>query len=146
METIEKVKTTTTLKTTKEELVTLINGLFQVQTIKGKEFSLAVSKNIATLKETLTNVEEAGTPSEAFMKLASTVNEIANKNEDDAKEKIDELEKQNQELVDARRAQMEEVTELLKEEVEIELETLSEDILPEDITAQQINGIIKIIN
>ena len=68
----------TTINGTKGELVNLINGLFAVQTLKGKRFSLIVSKNIAILQKSLKDVEEAGKPSEEFMALATQVNEIAN--------------------------------------------------------------------
>ena len=145
METIEKVKTIKTIKATKGELVNVINGLFAVQELKGKKFSLVVSKNIAILQETLKEVEDAGKPSDEFMVLATQVNEIATKDEEDAKEQIDTIEKENQELVASRRTQMDKVTEMMKEEVSVDLYTLSENILPEDVTAQQITKIIKII-
>ena len=135
----------TTINGTKGELVNLINGLFAVQTLKGKRFSLIVSKNIAILQKSLKDVEEAGKPSEEFMALATQVNEIANKNEEGAKEQIDALEKNNQELVDSRRVQMDKVTKIMEEEITVDLNTITEDILPEDVTAQQINKIIKII-
>ena len=145
METINATKTMTTIKTTKGELVNIINGLFAVQELKGKKFSLTVSKNIAILKTKLQKLEDAGKPNEEFMKLAEQVNEIANKNEEDAKEQIDKIEKDNQELVDARREQMDNVAELMKEEDEAELHIIEEKTLPEDITAQHINKLIKII-
>ena len=148
METIEKVKTMKTMKTinaTKQELVDLINGLFQVQELKGKDFSLVVSKNISILHEALKEIEKAGAPSEEFIKLANEVNEINNNGKPNAKEVIEALEKENEKLVKARREQLDNVAELMKEEIEIDLKILSEDILPEDITAKQINNIIKII-
>ena len=40
-----------TINATKGELVNLINGLFAVQDLKGKKFSLSVSKNIKILQE-----------------------------------------------------------------------------------------------
>ena len=135
----------TKINATKGEFVNLINGLYQVQEIKGKDFSINVSKNIAILHDKLKDVEKAGTPSEEFMKLAAQVNEIANKGEENAKEQIDKLEEENKELVASRRAQMDEVSEIMKEEMKIKLNILTEDILPEDITAKQINNIIKII-
>ena len=145
METINAIETTKKIKTTKGELVTIINGLFGVQELKGKKFSLVVSKNIAILKEALIDLENAGKPSEEFLAIAQKVNEIANKNEEDAKEQIDKLEEENKELVEARRAQMAKVEKMMKKEIEIELNIISEDLLPEDISAQQINKIIKII-
>tara|TARA_R110002020_G_scaffold557_1_gene2808 strand:+ start:9735 stop:10175 length:441 start_codon:yes stop_codon:yes gene_type:complete len=145
MEIMEKVKTTKTIKATKGELVNIINGLFSVQELKGKKFSLLVSKNIAILQEALKEVEDAGKPSEEFMVLATQVNEIANKNEEDAKDQIDNLEKENQELVNSRRVQMDKVTKMLEKEASIDLYIITEDVLPEEVTAQQITKIIKII-
>tara|TARA_R110000824_G_scaffold100276_3_gene238474 strand:- start:1402 stop:1851 length:450 start_codon:yes stop_codon:yes gene_type:complete len=148
METIEKVKTMKTMKTinaTKQELVDLINGLFQVQELKGKDFSLLVSKNIQILQKNLEKVQKAGTPSEEFLALAQQVNEISNENAEDSQERIDKLEKENKDLVEGRKSQMSEVSEMLKEEVKLELHILPESFLPEDVTAKQINNIIKII-
>ena len=56
METIETVKPVTTMATinaTKGEFVNLINGLFAVQDLQGKEFSLLVSKNISIIRDSL---------------------------------------------------------------------------------------------
>ena len=135
----------TTINATKGEFVNLINGLFQVQELKGKKFGLIVNKNITILREELKHLEEFGKPSEEFMKLAMEVNKISNENPENAKEKIDKLEKENKELVAARRKQMEDVTEKMKEEMTIKLNTISESNLPNDISAQQISNIEKII-
>ena len=139
------MRTTKKINATKGELVNMINGLFAVQELKGKEFSLLVSKNIAILKEALKDLEDAGKPSDEFMKLAEQVNEIANKNEADAKEQIDKLEKDNQELVDTRRTQMDGLTEIMKEELDIDLYIIDEAIIPEDVTAKQLNKMITIL-
>ena len=144
METISAVTTMKTITGTKQEFITIINGLFSVQELKGKEFSLIVSKNIEILRSSLKDLEEAGKPSDEFMKLAEQVNEIAEKNEEGAKEAIKQIEIDNQELVDARREQMDKLTESMKEEITIDLNIISEGLLPEDITAKQINMIIKI--
>ena len=135
----------TTISATKGEFVNTINGLFAVQELPGKDFGLVVSKNIAILQEALKEVEDAGKPSEEFMVLATQVNEIANKNEEDAKDQIDNLEKENQELVNSRRVQMDKVTKMLEKEASIDLYIITEDVLPEEVTAQQITKIIKII-
>ena len=135
----------TTINATKGEFVNLINGLFQVQELKGKKFGLVVSKNIITLKKELEHLEDLGKPSEEFMKLAQKVNEISTIDPENSKTEIDKLEKENEELVTLRREQMENVTELMKDTMSIKLKTVSEKLLPEDITAQQINNIEKII-
>lgn len=135
----------TTIKATKGEFVNLINGLFAVQDLKGKDFGLVVSKNITSLKEGLKHLEDEGKPSEEFIKLAQKVNEISNENSEDAKEKIDTLEKENEELVKSRREQMDRVMELMKDDISLNLFMISKKVLPNDITAKQINNIEKII-
>lgn len=133
------------INATKQEFVDLINGLLQVQELKGKKFSLLVSKNLNILQKNLEDVQKAGTPSEEFLELAQKVNMIASGKAPDSQEQIDKLEAENKELVDARKEQMAKVTEMLKEEIEVELNMLPEDTLPEDVTAKQINSIINII-
>ena len=135
----------TKMTATKQELVNLINGLFAVQEVQGKQFSLTVSKNIQLLKEELKDLEKAATPSEEFLKLASKVNEITKNTEVDSEELIEKLEEENKELVEARRAQMEAVQLMMEDELEVNIHTISEDIIPEDMTAKQINNIIKIL-
>ena len=148
METIETVKPVTTMATinaTKGEFVNLINGLFAVQDLQGKEFSLLVSKNISIIRDSLKDLEEAGQPSEEFMTLAREVNEISNENAEDSKERIDKLEADNKKLVEARKTQMDKVGEMMKKAIDIELNMITETLLPEAITAKQINNIEKII-
>ena len=79
------------------------------------------------------------------MKLAQKVNEISAIDPENSKIEIDKLEKENEELVKLRRDQMDNLTELMKAEISIELTTVSEKLLPNDITAKQINNIEKII-
>jgi len=145
METMEKVETMKTINATKQEFVDIINGLFAVQDLQGKEFSLLVSKNIHILQKNLKDIQEAGKPSEEFLNLAQQVNEIANLNEDNSKEQIDALEKENKELVESRKEQMDKVADLLKANIELTLHILPEAVLPEEVTAKQINSIITII-
>tara|TARA_R100000005_G_C4890759_1_gene137733 strand:- start:284 stop:697 length:414 start_codon:yes stop_codon:yes gene_type:complete len=134
-----------TINATKGELVNLINGLFAVQDLKGKKFSLSVSKNIKILQEELKDLETAGKPTKEFLELADRVNIIANEGAEDSQAKILALEEDNKELVESRRKQLEDVTAMMEESASVKLETISESVLPEDITAKQINNIEKII-
>ena len=145
METITKTKTMKTINATKGDFVHLINGLYQVQDIKGKDFSISVSKNIVILHDKLKDIEEAGTPSPEFLTLANQVNEISSTDPENAEEIVAKLEEENKELVDSRKKQLEDVAEMMKEELKVKLHILTEDSLPEDITAKQINSLIKII-
>ena len=147
METINATETMKTITDTKGELVNIINGLYGVQSLKGKKFSLTVSKNISILTEALKDLEKAGKPSDEFMKLAEQVNTISNtvEDEEEVKKQIDKLEEENSKLVESRKSQMEKIQVMMEEEASVELHMISEDILPEDITAQQLNKMIKII-
>tara|TARA_R100000742_G_C4227224_1_gene49581 strand:+ start:103 stop:516 length:414 start_codon:yes stop_codon:yes gene_type:complete len=135
----------TKLNATNGELLDLINGLFAVKDLSGKDFSLPVGKNLNILKEVLDPLEKLGRPSEEFLELASKVQAIADKNEDDSKEQILELEAQYPELVAERKKQVEVMAEKMQEKLEVELYTLSTDILPEAITPQQIMNLEKIL-
>jgi predicted nuclease with TOPRIM domain len=146
METIEEVQTMKTIKGTKQELVNIYNGLHGVQDLKGKKFSLVVSKNISLIQEALKDLEKAGKPSKEFLAIAEQVNSIASSMpEEEAKEKIEAIEKENEKLVEARRKQMAKVEKMMLKNTELDLQIISEDFLPEDITAKQLNQIIKII-
>tara|TARA_R100001230_G_C5569951_1_gene91970 strand:- start:6 stop:416 length:411 start_codon:yes stop_codon:yes gene_type:complete len=132
----------TKLKTTCGELVDLMNGLFSVQDVPGKDFALIVSSNMTNLQKVLKHLEEAGRPSEEFIKFAAEMQRLQQTNSDDA---LKELEKANSELIAERKLQMEKVQELLKESAEAELEVLPKDMLPNNLTAKQINNLEKII-
>ena len=134
-----------TINATKGDFVQIINGLFNVQNLSGKDFSLIISKNINILKDKLKDLEDMGNPSEKFMELAKEVNLLSSGDDENAKAKIDKLEEENKDLVEERRAQLEKVAEVMKEEISVELHVLSEDLLPETVTANQINNLIKII-
>lgn len=134
-----------TINATKGDFVQIINGLFNVQNLSGKDFSLIISKNINILKDKLKDLEDMGKPSEKFMELAKEVNLLSSGDDENAKAKIDKLEEENKDLVEERRAQLEKVAEVMKEEISVELHVLSEDLLPETVTANQINNLIKII-
>ena len=58
---------------------------------------------------------------------------------------IDKLEKDNKELIDERRTQLDNVAKLMEEEIEITIEPLTIEMLPEDITAQQMSSLTKFI-
>ena len=135
----------TTINGTKQEFVDLINGLFAAQEVEGKDFALTISKNISILREELKDVEEKAQPSEEFLKVAREVNKIAQDDKEGAEEKIAKLEKDNEEIVTARRMQLANIQLSLKDEISVELYMLSKDILPDNITAKQINQLEKLI-
>lgn len=134
------------IKATKGEFVQMVNSLFSVKDLEGKDFAVTVAKNIQILTDNLKDVEEAGKPSKEFMELAMSVNAFTDKKDDDeAIYKIKELEEENKELIDERRKQIEAVSILMEDKLELDLHPISEDIIPESITATQISGLTKIL-
>tara|TARA_R100000329_G_scaffold142517_1_gene125996 strand:- start:1019 stop:1432 length:414 start_codon:yes stop_codon:yes gene_type:complete len=135
----------TKINATKDEFAKLYNGLVEVKDLKSKKFALVTSKNMAIIRDALQHVEDLNKPTEEFIEIAQKINAIANKNEEGAEEQIKSIEEANAKIIQNRKDQIAKVTETLKEEMELKLNLISEDILPEDITADQITNIIKII-
>ena len=124
----------------------MVNSLFSVKDLEGKEFAINVAKNISILTEALKDIEKAGKPSKEFMDLALSVNAFTNKKDDEeAIYKVQELEKENKELIDKRREQIAAVSVMMEDELELELFPIQYDMLPDNITATQISGLTKII-
>lgn len=134
-----------TIKMKKGEAADVFNGLVDVKDLKGKNFALLVSKNMTIIREALKEIEEAGKPSKEFMDLSREVQKLTSEGTDEAKEKVVSLEKDNSELIQKRKDQLEEVNKMLLEDFEINLHTLTEEELPEQVTAENINKLIKII-
>ena len=130
---------------TKNEAAALYNGLVETKSLKSKTFALKAAKNMKVIKDALQDIEDLGKPSDEFIELSIQVQKIIKEDPENGKLKIEELEKNNSELVEKRKAQMELVSERLLEDIELDLNVFSEDILPEEITTEQINNIIKII-
>ena len=135
----------TKINATKDEFARLYNGLVEVKDLKSKKFALVTSKNMAIIKDALQHVEDLNRPTKEFIEIAQKINAIANKNEEGAEEQIKNIEEANAEIIQTRKDQVEKVSEILKEELELELTLITEDVLPEDITADQVTNILKII-
>lgn len=135
-----------TIKMSKNEAAALYNGLVEVKDLKSKSFALKAARSMSTIREALKDIEDLGKPSEEFLALSMKVQEIIKEDPENGQEKIQELENENKELVDKRKAQLDTVNAKLLEDVELELDTFSEDVLPNEISADQINKLIKIID
>ena len=135
----------TKINATKDEFARLYNGLVEVKDLKSKKFALVTSKNMAIIRDALQHVEDLNRPTKEFIEIAQKINAIANKNEEGAEEQIKNIEEANAEIIQTRKDQVKKVSEILKEELELELTLITEDVLPEDITADQITNILKII-
>ena len=135
----------TTINATKDDFAKLYNGLVEVKDLKSKKFALAASKNMQIIKSALEHIEELNKPSEEFIELAQKITAIAKENNESSEQQVKDLEESNANLIQERKDQLDLVRETLKEELELELHFVSEEILPDEINAEQINNIIKII-
>jgi flagellar motor component MotA len=131
-----------TIKTTNQGLVEILQGLYNVQHLKGLKFALVISKNIKALKEELNDLEDIARPTPEFMELAQQVKDLEAKKD---KKGIEKLEKDNQKVVDERKKQIAELQEIMKEEREISLYPIKEELLPDSMNAKELTGIETLI-
>jgi hypothetical protein len=87
-------------------------------------------------------IEEMALPSEEFIELSVKAQEFINKEDSQGLEKF---ESENKELIEKRKKQMDEVNAKLDEITTVELVMIEEKVLPEDISAEQIEALMKII-
>ena len=129
----------------KSDYVDLIRSLYLVKDLKGKKFSLVVSKNITLIQDSLKELENKGIPSPEFIELSTKMHALANEGGDESKSKMEALEGSNIDLIEARKLQISEIKEALEEEIELDLSTIEMDDIPEDISPEQLLGLNKII-
>ena len=129
----------------KTDFVEILQGLFLVKDLKGKKFSLIVSKNIKLIQDSLKDLEHQGMPSKEFIELANKIKALSSDLTEESKDQIKLLEEENANIIDERKAQIAEIKERLDEELELELIPMKEDVLPEDISTEQLMALEKII-
>lgn len=119
---------------TYNEAFRLFQGLSQVGDVKGNlKFSITVAKNKKKLRSELEIVEEKSKPNADFLKAfeGMTGEEIrAIKETSKDQEKLA--------LIEMREKQVKEYQEFLDEEVSISLTKIDESVLPEELTANQL--------
>lgn len=132
----------TTVEATNRELLDLFRGLEAVKTIKGARFAVLVGKNLKELRHILEPIEKAAQPTFQFQEVSVKMQELAEKEDKDG---MTSLEKQNQNLIDERKVQLSAVEDMLDEKAEVLLHVIKEAQLPEEITGEHIEKLIKII-
>jgi hypothetical protein len=128
--------------TTNRELLSLYKGLEAVKTIKGARFAVLVGKNLKELRNVLDPLEKAALPGPEFQELSIKMQTLIEGEDQTA---IEALEKENQPLIDERKKQLEDVEGLLDNEIEVFLHSIQESQLPEDISGDQVEPLLKII-
>ena len=128
----------TKVEATNREFLDLLRGLEAVKQIKGARFAVLVGKNMKELKHHLQPIEKAAEPTLEFQAVSVQMQELADKEDKDGMKK---LEDDNQNLIEERRA----VEDMLNEPSEVYLELIKEAQLPEEITGEHVEKLIKII-
>lgn len=129
-------------ETTNRELLRLYKGLEAVKTIKGARFAVLVGKNMKELREVLDPIERAAVPPMEFQELSVAMQRLIEAEDNDA---IEALEKENTELIEQRKKQLDDVENMLDETIKVYLHPIREDQLPEEITGEQIERLLEII-
>ena len=132
----------TEVEATNREFLDLFRGLEAVKQIKGARFAVLVGRNLKELRHVLEPIEKAALPTYEFQEVSVKMQELA---EADNKEGMASLEEQNQELIEERKAQLSAVEDMLDEPTEVYLHVIKESQLPEEITGEHIEKLIKII-
>jgi len=128
---------------TNRELLNLYKGLEAVKSIKGARFAVLVGKNIKELRNILDPLEQAAVPSIEFQELSVQMQQLIEAEDQPA---IEKLESDNTALIDERKKQLADVEDLLDNEIEVFLHPIREDQLPDEITGEQVERLLQIIN
>jgi len=161
---------------TKQEVLTLFRALNALSGLKGVAFSYAVAKNLRRLGEDVESMQKASELSKEFNeyetarielakehakkdadgkpvtedekddngKVISTTYVIANQKAFD--KELEALRATHKEALDARQKQIDEFNALLNEESDVELHKIKLADVPQDITTEQMNGILPVID
>ena len=151
----------------RKELFQLKQALERVSTLKGVKFAYSIAKNLQEVNKEIEAVNKAIAPSEEFMKYEKERiklnEEYAEKTEDGSpkvlnnnyvisprnrgsyEKRMEDLKNKHKKVLSERDEQIKEYQALLEENVDITLHKIQEDNLPSDITAEQIHGILQVI-
>lgn len=125
-----------------KQILEIFQGLHAVKDIQGSRFAVLVAKNMKEMKKVLDPIDEKAMPSREFQELSVEINKLIEAEDGEA---IEKMEADNKELIDARKAQLEAVNEELEKESEVYIYRIKEDQLPGEITGEQIQRLLEII-
>ncbi len=155
----------------KKEIVELNRNLQTLSNLKGVKFSYAVAKNIEITKSEVIAIDKAKESDKEYLDYDKERVKLAESysNEDEAGKPIikldpangqynydifdqkkfdkdlEKLRKKHKKAIDAKKKQEEDVKKLLEEEVKIDLHKINISDIPEEISVNQMKGIVIII-
>ena len=128
---------------TNREFLNIFKTLNETRSTKGVAYAKTVVKNSEVIKAHLDPIEEKAKPSEAFMLLSMEAQKYIQAEDAEGLKKFEE---ENSAIIEERKQQMEMVNVKLDEIATLELKVINEANLPEDLSAEQLETLIKIIN
>jgi flagellar motor component MotA len=130
------------IKATNGELVELLKSLQNIGAVKSTRFAILAARNVKELERVLMSLEEMATPSKEFQAVAAEAHKLADAED---KEGIEALEEKHQDLIEERKAQIAKLEEEMQKEAEVYLHKFKENQLPEDLTAEQVMPLLALI-
>jgi hypothetical protein len=128
---------------TRREFLEIYKVLHETRGEKGVKYAMIVLKNCDVIKKELDFLEEKAAPTEAFIELSRKAQELM---QAENEEGLKAMEAEHMDEINARKQQIAEVNVELDKEVTLELKMINEKLLPESLSADQIETLIKIIN
>jgi hypothetical protein len=127
---------------TNREFLNIFKTLNETRSTKGVAYAKAVVKNSEVIKAHLDPIEEQAKPSEAFMLLSLEAQKYIQAEDGEGLKKFEE---EHSEVIEERKKQMELVNSKLDETATLELKIVNETHLPEDLSAEQLEALMKIV-
>ena len=137
-----KAKKGVQVKLTNKQFLEIFHTLQETRTARGVRYALIVISNSEAISAHLKELDEAAKPSEEFIELSVKARELI---QEEKFEELEQLEQANKEIVEARKATMDEINAKMLEEATLELKMIPEEFLPSDITAEQLEKLMPII-
>jgi hypothetical protein len=127
---------------TNKQFLDIFHTLQETRTSKGVRYALIVIKNSEVISEHLKELDEAAKPSEEFVELSIKAQALI---KEEKFEELAEIEKANGAVIEERKKQMDEVNTKMSEMATLELKLIPEEFLPSDVSAEQLEKLMPII-
>ena len=125
-----------------KQILEIFQGLHAVSSIQGSRFAILVAKNMKEMRKVLDPIDQKALPSQEFQELSVEMNKLIEAEDGEA---IEKMESDNSELIEERKKQLEAVNEELEKDSDIYIYKIKEDQLPDEITGEQLQRLLEII-
>lgn len=127
---------------TNREFLNIFKTLLDTKEVKDTNYAKVVLSNSESIMKHLEDLEKLSTPSKEFIEIAMKAKTfIDNKDEEGLKK----YEEENLPIIEERKKQIDQVNAKLEETASIELVLIEEEIIPKDLSADQLASLRLII-